>query len=339
MPEGPLSDVELSAFLLAGVVDVCQSGDISAEDVLAASGITPASFQTPGATVLRSKAVAVFGALAAASHRPDAAFRAGLHVPIERSPELVELFRSAPDLPALVAPLNVALGDVCGGMIGVSVALGYARLRFGFPTWNIALEEPLQEAAAGVVVCALRTRYGPRWKPVRVLVGHKRASPEVITSEGMEMVRGAPDNAIVLTAREAYSAPRRPDASGRGQVNPELEPEHRRDAFRADDVRRIVSGRLSLMLGTELDDVSKVFGISDRTLKRRLSEEGTSLRSVVEEVKLREAKRLLSETTLPITEIADALKYAHLPSFTRAFKRATARSPSDFREASKTRRG
>ncbi len=137
-----MSDTEMSTFLLAGVIGVCESDGISAEDVLAASGITLAALEAPDATVLRSKAVAVFGALAAASARPDAAFRAGLCVPIERSPELIQLFQSAPDLPALVAPLNAALGDVCGGLIGVSVGTDYARLRYGFPTWNCELEEP-----------------------------------------------------------------------------------------------------------------------------------------------------------------------------------------------------
>ena len=77
------------------------------------------------------------------------------------------------------------------------------------------------------------------------------------------------------------------------------------------------------MLSTELADVSKVFGVSGRTMKRRLLAEGTSLSAIVEDIKLREAKRLLSETSLPITEIADALRYAHLPSFTRAFTRGT----------------
>jgi len=331
-----VSDTELSAFLLAGVLDVCEGDGVSAEDVLAAGGMTRDTVQAPGATTLRSKAVAMFGALAVASHRPDAAFRAGLYLPIERSPELVRLFRSAPDLPALVAPLNAALGSVCGGLIGVTVGKGRARLGFGFPTWNIELEEPFQEAAAGAVVCALRTRFGRTWKPVRVLVGHKRTKPDVIKFEGIQVVRGSPDNAVILTVEEAYSEPRQQNPAGPVRVQPEPDPVYRRNTSLAGDVRRVVFGRISLMLGTELEDVSKVFGISGRTLKRRLSEEGTSLSSIVEDIKLGEAKRLLSETSLPITEIADALRYAHLPSFTRAFTRGAGQSPSGFRGMSRT---
>ena len=123
-----MSDTELSAFLLAGVFDVCERDGVSAKDVLAAGGTTREIVEVSGATVLRSKAVAMFGALAEASAQPDAAFRAGLCLPIERSPDLVRLFRSAPDLPALVAPLNAALGSVCGGLIGVSVSKDCARL-------------------------------------------------------------------------------------------------------------------------------------------------------------------------------------------------------------------
>ncbi len=328
-----MSDTELSTFLLAGVIDVCESDGISAEDILGASGMTLAALESPDATVLRSKAVTVFGVLAAASPRPDAAFRAGLYVPIERSPELVQLFRSAPDLQALVTPLNAALGDVCGGLIGVSVGSDYARLRYGFPTWNCELEEPFQEAAAGVVVSALRTRFGQGWKPVRILIGNRRKNPDVVTFEGIEVVHGAPDNAIVFTSEEALAAPHPPESAERVQYELEPIPAYRCDDSLADDVKRVVSGRLSLMLGTELEDVSKVFGISARTLKRRLSGEGVSLRSIIEGVKLKEAKRLLSETDLQITEIADVLLYAQLPSFTRAFKKATGRAPSDYRDA------
>jgi len=331
-----LPDSEFSAFLLAGVLNVCDSDGVSAEDVLAAGGVTPHSLQAPGATVLRSKAVAVFGALAAVSHRPDAAFRAGLCLPVERSSELVQLFRSAPDLLALVAPLNAALGSVCGGVIGVSVRKDFARLGFGFPTWNIKLEEPFQEAAAGAVVCALRTRFGPNWKPVRVLMGHRKPKPEITAFEGIQVVLGTPDNAVILRAEEAKSEPRL-STSG-GQVCEQMEPGQppAGDVELADEVRRVIHGRLLLMLGTELDDVSKVFGMSGRTLKRRLSKEGMSLSSIVEDVRLAEAERLLIETSLPITEISGALGYAHLPSFTRAFKSITGRSPSDFRSDSRS---
>ena len=105
------------------------------------------------------------------------------------------------------------------------------------------------------------------------------------------------------------------------------------DVKLADKVRRVVYGRQSLHLGVELANISKVFGISGRTLKRRLSEEKTSHRAIVEDVRLMEASRLLIETRLPITEISIALGYSHPPSFTRAFKRAKGLSPSDFRDA------
>ncbi|SPJ30221.1 AraC family transcriptional regulator [Falsiruegeria mediterranea] len=334
-----MSDSEFSAFLLAGVLNVCDSDGVSAEDVLAAGGVTPHSLQVPGATVLRSKAVAVFDALSAVSHRPDAAFRAGLYLPIERSSELVQLFRSAPDLLALVAPLNAALGSVCGGLIGVSFRKDYARLGFGFPSWNIKLEEPFQEAAAGAVVCALRTRFGPNWRPVRVLMGHRRLKPEISTFEGIQLVFGTPDNAVILRAEEAKSEPRLSTSTGQVSKQPEPRQPRAGDVEFANEARRVVHGRLLLRLGAELEDVSKVFGISGRTLKRRLSEEETSLSSIVEGIRLAEAERLLIESSLPVTEISGALGYAHLPSFTRAFKRVTGRSPFDFRHESQSPQG
>ena len=325
-----LIDRELSAFLLGGLVNVCERDGISVTDILAAGGANLATVQSPSGRILRSQAVASLYALSQVSPDPHAAFRAGIDMPLEKSVELVRLFSTAPDMQSLIGPLNAALGDVCGGLINLSFEAGVARLSLCFTTWNIKLEEPFHEAAAGGLISALRLRFGSTWKPSRVLVGHRRSKPKLSMCDGIEIVRGAPDNAAVMSIEDATSKPR-PDhlrASSRSGVEAIAQ-----DNFTlVDQIQQVIIGRLSLALDSNLDDVASVFGTSSRSLKRHIALEKTKFSSIVEEVKIKEAKRLLADTDIPITEIADILGYRHLPSFTRAFSRSTGNPPSEFRK-------
>jgi AraC-like DNA-binding protein len=77
--------------------------------------------------------------------------------------------------------------------------------------------------------------------------------------------------------------------------------------------------------------VAKALGMSERTMLRRLAEEGTTFRSLLGGARSTEAERLLGTTALPLAQIADALGYADQTTFTRAFTRAHGVSPAAFR--------
>jgi AraC-like DNA-binding protein len=66
--------------------------------------------------------------------------------------------------------------------------------------------------------------------------------------------------------------------------------------------------------------------LSERTLRRRLLEEGTSFRALVEEVREALAEELLA-TGLPVEQVARRLGYAETASFTHAFTRWKGSSP------------
>lgn len=83
-------------------------------------------------------------------------------------------------------------------------------------------------------------------------------------------------------------------------------------------------------------DVATVAGrlfVSDRTLKRRLHESGTSFQDLLDEARHRDAVRLLRNGDLEIQDVAAALGYSDPPSFSRAFRRWTGRSPSAAKRA------
>ncbi len=81
--------------------------------------------------------------------------------------------------------------------------------------------------------------------------------------------------------------------------------------------------------------IAKQYGLSERTLRRRLAEEGTAYRTLLDEVRLELARTYLSSTGLPVAEIAVLLGYDDPANFRRAFKRMQRQSPADFRGANR----
>jgi AraC-like DNA-binding protein len=95
-------------------------------------------------------------------------------------------------------------------------------------------------------------------------------------------------------------------------------------------VRAIVA--LRLMEGrTDIEGAAAMAGIGAQALQRRLREAGLSYRDVVGAARLARAEALLRETDLSVTEIALDLGYNEHANFTRAFRRATGLTPTDFR--------
>ncbi|MGO1692799.1 MAG: helix-turn-helix domain-containing protein [Marinobacter sp.] len=81
-----------------------------------------------------------------------------------------------------------------------------------------------------------------------------------------------------------------------------------------------------------LEAIAERFCVSSRTLKRRLAEKGTSYREIVETVLKDRAIQLLRYTNQSVSEIAYELGYADLSNFSRAFRKWTGKSASEFRE-------
>lgn len=101
------------------------------------------------------------------------------------------------------------------------------------------------------------------------------------------------------------------------------------DAGFATRVRRVVE--TGHPFPPKLTRVAATLFVSERTLKRRLQEETTSFQAQVDSVRLERAAALLVNTRLQLNQIADALGYADAANFTRAFRRWTGLSPSQFR--------
>ncbi|HAP58574.1 MAG TPA: hypothetical protein DCR93_03350 [Cytophagales bacterium] len=73
-------------------------------------------------------------------------------------------------------------------------------------------------------------------------------------------------------------------------------------------------------------------GMSNRTLTRRLSENGVSFRDLIKKAQEEESKHLLKQSNRSIAEIAFLIGFSEQSAFNRAFKRWTGQSPVEYRK-------
>ena len=100
-----------------------------------------------------------------------------------------------------------------------------------------------------------------------------------------------------------------------------------------DQVVRTARTLLSAGVRAERRVVCKRLGVSERSLHRRLAEEGASFRDVRETVLWDLAEALVSESDLKLEAVAASVGFNDASAFSRAFKRRSGHSPMAYRRS------
>ena len=103
---------------------------------------------------------------------------------------------------------------------------------------------------------------------------------------------------------------------------------------RADVSTRARSGIMEALPSGHVSDesIAAVLNMSARTFQRRLSDEGTTFKQLVEEVRRDLAMHYIRDPGISITELSYLLGFSEPSSFARVFKRWTGKSPSAARQ-------
>jgi AraC-like DNA-binding protein len=119
------------------------------------------------------------------------------------------------------------------------------------------------------------------------------------------------------------------------QLDQQLAP-HKKKQSCTDQVKWV----LKRLLGgprPEINEVAKELGMSSRTLQRRITDEGTSYRQLLNDARHELARFYLKEPSLSVSEIAYLLSYEDPSSFFRAFHEWERTTPSEWKTASRPR--
>ena len=87
----------------------------------------------------------------------------------------------------------------------------------------------------------------------------------------------------------------------------------------------------------EINEVAKELGMSSRTLQRRITDEGSSYRQLLNDARHELARFYLKEPSLSVSEIAYLLSYEDPSSFFRAFHEWEGTTPSEWKTAPRAR--
>jgi AraC-like DNA-binding protein len=111
--------------------------------------------------------------------------------------------------------------------------------------------------------------------------------------------------------------------------------EQARQAFSDDPAfAALVRQRLAARMeggAPSMAEVARVLGTSQRSLHRRLSEEGTTFNDLLDEVRREFSQRYLARPRLAVAEVAYLVGFNDPSAFFKAFRRWTGVTPSQYR--------
>jgi AraC-like DNA-binding protein len=194
--------------------------------------------------------------------------------------------------------------------------------------------QAMETLAAGIVLTLGRLVTRP---PAPTAVTFRHAAPASVTEHtrllGPVVRFDQPENAVVYPTAAL--------AASMLSADPAL-----LEVFESDARRRLeqlkshgaVSGRVQSIVGARLKGevpslatIASELAMSERSIQRSLTEESTSYREIVDEVRKGLALSHLSRPGTSAADVAFLLGFSEPSAFTRAFRRWTGSSPTQFR--------
>jgi AraC-like DNA-binding protein len=283
----------------------------------------------------------LFESLARALGEPDVALRVGAAMPTRRYP-----------LGDLAAGASSTLRDALGRLARYATLLhpafeaaveeheGAARWRLATPGHARGVGRFLHELALAHALTRCREGTGDALPVTRAWFAHARPSELAPLHDFFgtrELSFGDVDSGFELERALLDHPMRGDDPRMLATVEPLAESELRRLPRSTTPLGARVAAHLESALpgGADIELVARAMHMSERTLQRRLEQEGTNFSDVLDRVRLEVAQRRLGDPTASLAEVAADLGFSDLATFSRAFKRWTGEPPGQWRRAAR----
>lgn len=301
--------------------------------MLAAARLTAAEVDDPDGRLPGEAVAALWQAALERSRDPGLGLRVALAVPFGAYRVIDFLAASAP-----------TVGE---GLLRVA---RYFRLINSALSWEVAeepagrrmrlvhaapLPRPYAEYAVAVTILHCRHASGFDWPLIEVSFefAPPASSAEHLRAFGCPVRFEAPETGFAL-ARESWDTPSRAASSDLLRTLEEHADRMIAGLGRASEV----SARVARLVAAELQGgdpslarVARRMAMSQRTLQRRLDQEGTTFAEVLDRTRRHVAEAYVKEGGLALTEVAYLLGFSEPSAFTRAFQRWYGVPPSQYR--------
>lgn len=301
----------------------------SVEDLLAGFDLSFSELSAPNCFIPHDTIYAVFDAVAQNTSPDFPALVGQTSDPTVSSP-FGQAFRTANSLADFIGKFCVHAGNNTNAVtmtldVSGDYAVLSAKRRFT-PRCSPAYMDAFQISRWATL---LHETAGQNWEANRVLVRVNR--PDLFPSYfyGIRAVGAGPDGYSIRfpSAWLLHDLVNRTAAEGipAGQDAKNPVPTDLLSSIQS--VANSMVGRSDFSVTT----LARACGARGAVLNRRLAAYGTSLSRIVIEAKCDRAKHLLSGSATSVGDIADQLGYSDATAMTRAFKKWTGQTPSDFR--------
>lgn len=320
--------------VLAPIPALLREHGCDARRLLAGVGLDEAAFAQPERRIRFATAGALLDACANATGAPAFGLLVASRFTLEQLGLLAPLMRNSRTVGDALANLVRHLHVNDRGSVPYLLDLGQGQVALGYVVYRHDTPGIAQvyDLALAIGCAIIRTLSGPAWKPVRASLAHGRPrDPRPWQRHfGVPVEFDAPHTEIVFPAHWlAHGIAGADAANWRAAEQAALA--HENDGGRiAPRVQRIVH-RLVIAGDVRQARIAQLLGLHERSLRRRLHDEGMSLHALVVEARFEIAQQLLEQTRLPVGEVAASLHYGDATAFSRAFRRAAGCSPTAWR--------
>jgi AraC-like DNA-binding protein len=194
-------------------------------------------------------------------------------------------------------------------------------------------DEPI-DAIVGLYVRMCRSLLGREYSPLRIEFRRSRPAriDDFVRLLRTPLLFDAPQTRLVLD-RESIERPLDGGNPELARHNDAIALEYlsqlERDNIQV-RVREVLTQRLSRGEPSQ-EDIAEILNMSARTLQRKLGERGTSYKEILDDTRRALALAYLSAPRHSVSDVTYLLGFSAGSCFTRAFRRWTGQSPSDWR--------
>jgi AraC-like DNA-binding protein len=318
------------------IADLLDARGKSAAMILGDVGLDRTAVRQPESRIPFVKHVALLEAAAEHLEDPDFGLHFGSSVDPLDAGALAFMAANSPTLGAALKNLASYLNVFTeGSEIWIETGDSFVDVGFRVIDQNVERFGQLEEFALALLMNIARFVVGRRLTPERVeRLHHRRQGNEFFEQYfGSPVHFGQKRSALVLNKYVLDIPCRNADERLLRILKSHCDDLLKKLGQRADlkqHLAHLVSSHLTSGPVTA-KSVARELGMSERTIARRLSEQGLSFGQIVDDVRRQLAERYLREPDLRPSQIAYLLGYSEPSAFTRAFRRWTGRSPTQFR--------
>ena len=192
------------------------------------------------------------------------------------------------------------------------------------------------DAGLALIIDMCRSCYGPELNPVSIEV--RRPKPPVCLKQFEELFRApiqysCPNNTIYF-AKEDVTKFLPTSNAEMARTNEKIIVDYLARLDKNNITTQVKAKLLDMLPSGNFTEeaVIQSLHLSQRTLQRKLKDEGTTYKELLDETRKELAKEYVNDTSLSFSEITYLLGFSEQSNFTRAFKRWYEQSPTIYRE-------